>query len=223
MGEVFIGTVIANSDISDTRNTQALGRVLVMIRNKSDIDGSEMFSSPYGQNLCSKMSPETLNRLKKTEVWAYVLQPNSGGAQSSYNPGSDIARPSNDSSDVKSLNKKAPAAGYSGLLAAGNDNTDPGSSAVNTTDNNFAPDNRDGAVKGTFSIPPIGATVAIMFVNGNRGLPVVVGTLMGAEAVNSIHSTDSGAKPSYPGVTQGIPGPSEQQPVIGTGGSRPIG
>ena len=44
--DIYLGTVIANSDTSDTRNTRSLGRVLVMIRGKSDISGSETFKNP---------------------------------------------------------------------------------------------------------------------------------------------------------------------------------
>jgi len=208
MSEIYIGTVIANSDISDTRNTEALGRVLVAIRNKSDISGNESFINPFGANISSTLTPESLERLKKTEVWAYVLQPNSGGALGSFNPASNYTKPHNNSSDPTNSDTKSPAAAYNVITAAGNDGTDLGSAANNTYDNSFAPDNRDGAVNGIFSIPPIGATVAVLFINGNRGMPVVVGTLMGTEAIKSIHSTDGGVMPGYPGATQGIPGPT---------------
>lgn len=201
MSEIYIGTVVDNSDISDTRNTEALGRVLVMIRSKSDVAGSESFKNPKGKNLNSKMSAETLQRLRDTEVWAYVLQPNTGGAPGSFNASSNITKPSSDANDPTNIYAKAPAAAYSGSAAAGNNGSDPGSAAINTTDANFTPDNRDGAVKGVFSIPPVGATVAVSFVHGKRGLPVVIGTLTSAEALESIHSTDSGAKPAYPITT----------------------
>jgi hypothetical protein len=202
MSEIYIGTVIDNSDISDTRNEHALGRVLVMIRGKSDIASSESFKNPKGKNLNRSMSDETQTRVRDTEVWAFVLQPNTGGAAGSYNAGSDITKPSSDSNNPTSIYTKAPAAAYSGNAAAGNAGTDPGSSATNTTDANFTPDNRDGAVKGIYTIPPVGATVAISFIHGKRGLPIVIGTLVSGEAINSIHSTDSGAQPSYPITTK---------------------
>lgn len=208
MSAVYIGTVIANSDISDTRNTEALGRVLVSIRNKSDTSGNENFINPFGSNIGSTLTSESLERLKRSEVWAYVLQPNSGGALGSFNPASNYTKPHNDSNNPTNPYTRSPAAAYSGIVAAGNNGTDPGSAANNTYDNSFAPDNRDGAVKGTFSVPPIGATVAVSFINGSRGLPVVIGTLMGTEAIKSIHSTGGGAMPGYPGATQGIPGPA---------------
>lgn len=198
MSEIYIGTVVDNSDVSDTRNTQALGRVLVMIRSKSDVSGAESFKNPKGKNLNRRISDETLERIRDTEVWAYVLQPNTGGAPGSYNSGFDVAKPSSDSNNPTDIYAKAPAAAYSGSAAAGNNGADAGSSAINTTDANFTPDNRDGAVKGTFSIPPVGATVAISFAHGKRGLPIVLGTLVSAEAIESIHMTDSGARPSYP-------------------------
>lgn len=201
MSEIFIGTVLDNSDISDTRNTQALGRVLVMIRGKSDITSGESYKNPKGKNLNRSISDTTLERISDTEVWAYVLQPNTGGAPGSYNPGSDTIKPSSDSNNPTSIYTKAPAAAYSGNAAAGNNGSDMGTSAINTTDANFTPDNRDGAVKGTFSIPPVGATVAVSFASGKRGLPIVIGTLISAESIESIYSTDSGASPSYPITT----------------------
>ena len=200
MDGVYIGTVVDNSDISDTRNSEALGRVLVMIRGKSDIAGSESFKNPKGKNLNRSITASTLERIRDTEVWAYVLQPNTGGAPGSFNAGNNTTKPSSDSN--ADIYAKAPAAAYSGSAAAGINGADAGSSAVNTTDANFTPDNRDGAVKGVYSIPPVGATVAITFAHGKRGLPVVIGTLVSAEAIESIYSTDSGAKPSYPITTK---------------------
>lgn len=213
MSDIHIGTVIANSDISDPRNTEAMGRVLVMIRNKSDIPQTEDYVNPHGSNLCRALSPETLNRVNNTEVWAYVLQANTGGAIGSYNPCKNHTKPHNDANDPNDSYKKAPAAAYELTLGAGNNSTDAGSAANNTTDANFVPDNRDGAAKGIFCIPPIGATVAISFLNGNRGMPVVIGTLMGKEAYGSINSAGSsdGPMPDSPGATQGIITPNKQQ------------
>jgi len=202
MNDIYIGTVIDNSDISDTRNTKALGRVLVMIRGKSDIASNESFKNPKGKNLNRSMTDETQKRIRDTEVWAYVLQPNTGGAPGSYNANSDAVKPSSDSNDPTNIYAKAPAAAYSGSAAAGNNGSDAGSAAINTTDANFTPDNRDGAVKGIFSIPPVGSTVAVTFSHGKRGMPIVVGTLTSGEAIESIHSTDSGARPSYPITTK---------------------
>ena len=92
----YIGTVIANSDISDARNTKALGRVLVLIRSKSDIAGTEQGKNPFGQNICRTITNETLARVKQSEVWAYVLQPNTGGAQGSFSPEYNYTRNSSD-------------------------------------------------------------------------------------------------------------------------------
>lgn len=236
--DIYLGTVIANSDTSDTRNTRSLGRVLVMIRGKSDISGSETFKNPFGENMCRKMSNQTLERVKRSEVWAYVLQPSTGGAQGSYSPGYNYTRPSNDSSYQNKSDLGAPSNAYqANSVTDGRIGNDNGSSGINTTANSYTPDNKDGAVKGVFSIPPIGATVAIQFLHGARSMPIVMGVIHGEESIASIYSTGGigSPMPDYPGATQGIPGQyvdntqanndtvaQQTGPPIGTGGNRPV-
>ena len=235
--DIYLGVVIANSDISDTRNTKALGRVLVMIRGKSDVSGSEVFKNPFGENMCRKMSNQTLERVKRSEVWAYVLQPSTGGAQGSYSPGYNYTRPSNDGSAQNKADLGAPSNAYqANSVTDGRIGNDNGSSGINTTANSFTPDNRDGAVKGVFSVPPIGATVAIQFLNGSRSMPVVMGVIHGEESIASIFSTGGvgSPMPDYPGATQGLPGPyvegvqpdedvvaQQTGPEVGAGNNRP--
>lgn len=207
---IYLGTVIANSDISDKRNTKALGRVLVLIRSKSDVAGTESFKNPFGSNMCRKITNATLERVKRSEVWAYVLQPNTGGAQGSYSPHYDYTRNSSDGSSPSRSDLGAPSNAYqANSVTDGKIGADLGSAGVNTTANSYTPDNRDGGVKGIFSIPPIGATVAVMFAHGARSMPVVVGVIHGEEAIASIYSTGGVGTPmpDYAGATQGIPGP----------------
>ena len=205
----YIGTVIANRDTGDTRNTASMGRVLVLIRGKSDIAGTEQGKNPFGQNICRTITEETLTRVKQSEVWAYVLQPNTGGAQGSYSPGYDYTRNSSDGNYPNSADLGAPANAYQpNSVTDGRIGSDLGSAGINTTANSFTPDNRDGAVKGIFSVPPIGATVAVLFAHGSRSVPVVIGTIHGEESIASIYSTGgvNTPMPDYPGVTQGLPG-----------------
>ena len=205
----YIGTVIANSDISDNRNSKALGRVLVLIRGKSDIAGSEQGKNPFGQNICRTITSETLSRVKQSEVWAHVLQPSTGGAQGSYSPGYDYTRNSSDGNYPNSADLGAPSNAYQpNSVTDGKIGADLGSAGINTTANSFTPDNRDSAVKGIFSIPPIGATVAILFAHGSRSTPIVLGILHGEESYASIYSTGgvNTPMPDYPGPTQGVPG-----------------
>lgn len=216
--EVYIGTVLSNCEYGDVRNTEVMGRVLVLIRGKTDIEESINFINPFGDNLCGQIPPASLDRIRRSEVWAYVLQPNTGGAPGSYNPAYNYTKPHSDSDNPTNSRLKAPAAHYGIMIGAGNDGTDIASAAYNTTDSDFAPDNRDGAVKGIFSVPPIGATVAVSFINGKRGLPIVLGTLMGAEGIASVFGAggEKGPLVDYPGVRQGIPGPQTETDEMGT-------
>lgn len=195
----YIGTVVARSDISDKEHDKALGRVKVLIRNISDIESDINFINPVGENVLTIMDSSTTEKIKKNEVWAYVLQPNHGGSLGTYNKGTNKV----------STNVNA-AAGNMSTVAG--DHTGPAQgtkdgAGVNSTNNDFAGEYKNNAAAGTYSIPPIGATVIIQFINGKRGLPVVMGTIHGAAAIESIYGaqdvgTATGSpdtpKPDYP-------------------------
>ena len=180
-----IGTVVARSDISDKKNDTALGRVKVMIRGVSNINGTENFTNPLdGES--SELTVITSEKLKNQEVWAYVLQPNHGGSIGLYNI----------KTNKVDLDEGA-AAGN--IEIAEGDHTGPklgakDSAAVNPNNSDFAGEFKTNAVHGTYSIPPVGATVIVQYINGNRGLPIVVGTVHSATAISSIYeASDTGA------------------------------
>jgi hypothetical protein len=193
-----IGTVVARSDISDKKNNVALGRVKVLIRGVSDISGTENFTNPLGSST-SEITNVTSEKLKNNEVWAYVLQPNHGGSLGIY--------------DIKTNEVELDAKAAAGnITIASGDHVGPkqgtkDTAAVNPNNNDFAGEYKNNAVNGTYSIPPVGATVVILYINGKRGLPVVIGTIHSAEAIASIYEAseagtsggEEAVRPDYPG------------------------
>mgnify|MGYP000856141198 CR=1 FL=1 len=195
MLETSIGTVVASSDISDKQNKEALGRVKVLIRGVSDIAGSESFTNPLGENTTS-ITTNTSEKLKKHEVWAYVLQPAHGGSLGIYSVGDD------------KVNLDSGSAAGNITIAEG-DHTGPklgtkDSAAVNPNNGDFAGEFKNNAVHGTYSIPPVGATVIVQFINGKRGLPIVIGVVHSAKAIASIYAASD---TSVPGSGEDPPRP----------------
>lgn len=188
---IYIGTVVENSDVG-AGDGYALGRVRVLIKGKSDM-GTENYKLPRGGNLCNSISSDGLKTLQRTEVWAYVLQPNSSGAAAGkYNATTDVTVPAG-STHPSDLNLTPPGKAYTvGGITDKFISTNTGSAGVNATSYCFAPDLRSTGSHGQFSIPPVGATVAVQFINNNRGMPIVLGTIHGADDIASVQASTGG-------------------------------
>lgn len=214
---IFIGTVVANSDVA-AGDGRALGRVLVVIKGKSDM-GAENFNIPRGANLCKSITREGLQRVRDNEVWAYVAQPNiGGGATGGYNATADKSTPPG--AGVTDLYQKPPGKAF-GIGTMWDSFVDiiRGTAGVNANAVDYSPDLRSDATPGLYSVPAVGATVAVQFVGGNRGIPVIVGTIHGEAdiaAVQSVIGGDTSAedvRPGYPLASENV----RSDEVDGTG------
>ena len=199
---VYIGKVILNSDIADEDNIRPLGRVKVLIHGVSytNTRQNEEYKYPLGSNVPEGgASPETINRVKEYEVWAYVLQPVAGtGSMARYNAKDNVALTS-DSDNVTFDDSTPPAGSYPLIVSDGFSSTSVGTAGVNPNAYAYTPDNRSNSSKGMFALPGIGSTVLVGFINGARGMPIVLGVVPGYDSVESIYGTDvDGVYPGYP-------------------------
>ena len=200
---IYVGKVILNSDIADEDNgNRPLGRVKVLIHGVSYINTQQddEYNYPLGSNVPGGgASPETIKRIKEYEVWAYVLQPVAGtGSMARYNAKKDTALTS-DSDNVISDNSTPPAGSYPLIVSDGFSSTSIGTAGINPNAYAYTPDNRSNSSKGMFALPGVGSTVLVGFINGARGLPIVLGVIPGYESVKSIYGSDvAGVYPGYP-------------------------
>lgn len=199
---VYIGKVILNSDIADEDNIRPLGRVKVLIHGVSYINTqqNDEYKYPLGSNIPDGgASPETIKRVKEYEVWAYVLQPVAGtGSMARYNAKNNVALTS-DSDNITFDDSTPPAGNYPLIVSDGFSSTTVGTAGVNPNAYAYTPDNRSNSSKGMFALPGIGSTVLVSFINGARGLPIVLGVVPGYDSVESIYGTDvDGVYPGYP-------------------------
>jgi len=82
----------------------------------------------------------------------------------------------------------------------------------------YSPDNRSNAYKGIMSLPGVGATVVISFLNGQRGTPIILGVVPGVADVASIHGVGLRDEvfPNYPWVFSNL---AEATGLRATGGT----
>lgn len=207
---IYIGTVIENSDVA-AGDGEALGRVRVLINGQSDMK-DEKFKLPRGKNLCESLTNDGLKTTQRTEVWAYVMQPNTGGgATGKFNAAADVTVPAG-SPHPTDLNQTPPGKAYGvGDVTDSHVSTNTGSAGVNSTSYNYSPDLRSTGSAGQFSVPQVGATVAVQFIRGSRALPIVLGTIHGASDIASVmaaeggEGTESDVRPGYPLAYENIP------------------
>jgi len=202
LNSLYIGTVLNNSDISDVENTQPKGQVKVLINGVSTTSpGGDEYGFPFGKNIDKTVSPKTKELVDKYELWAYVLSPVTGGGGSlaRYNASKDIAFVS-DTDFPTNLDDAAPADNYTNIaICDGFAGDDPSTAGVNPNGCSYTPDNRTNSPKGLFAVPNVGDVVLVSFVNGARGLPVVLGVLHGARSVKSMSGIDvEDVYPNYP-------------------------
>ena len=202
---LYIGKVIRDSDLLEAEDDRPYNRVRVLIIGQSSIE-NENFQQPLGSNNPNVISKQLLDVVDK-EVYAYVMQPVAGsGTGAVYNAQKDLISVS-DMGNIEDLNARPPADYYHNV-------TDsyvggPSSAGVNPTAHAYSPDNRSNSYKGMLSLPGVGATVVVSFLNGSRGMPIIVGVLPTAADVDSLHDVGNGIYPNYPFAYSNLTGPSE--------------
>ena len=204
---LYIGKVIRDSDLLEANDDRPYNRVRVLIIGQSSIE-NENFQQPLGSNNPNTISTQLLDVVDK-EVYAYVMQPVAGsGTGAVYNAQKDLISVS-DTGNIEALNARPPADNYHNAT----DSYIGGSSSagVNPTAHAYSPDNRSNSYKGMMSLPGVGATVVVSFLNASRGMPIIVGILPTAADVDSIHDVSNGIYPSYPFAYSNLTEESEDE------------
>lgn len=208
---LYFGKVIRDSDMLNEEDSRPYNRVKVLIVGQSSIE-NERFQQPLGSNNPTAISSQLLDVVDK-EVYAYVMQPVAGsGSGTVYNANKDILSVS-DSGNIDALNLRPPADNYYAITDSFVGGRGTGSAGVNTTASAYSPDNRSNAYKGMMSLPSVGATVVVSFLNGSRGMPIIIGVLPSAADVDSIHGLGLSEEmyPSYPFAYSNLTEQSEDE------------
>jgi len=206
---LYFGKVIRDSDLLNEKDARPYNRVKVLIVGQSSAE-NEHFLHPLGKNNPARMSDKLLDVIDK-ELYAYVLQPITGsGTGVSYNATADLVSVS-DTGDVKDLDGRPPAEAFFDITDAFVGGIGSGSAGVNPYASAYSPDNRSNAYKGMMSLPGVGANVVVSFMNGVRGMPIIIGVLPSAADVDSIHGMGLGCEiyPNYPFAYSNLKGPNE--------------
>ncbi len=208
---LYFGKVIRDSDLLNVGDKRPYNRVKVLIVGQASAE-NENFQQPLGKNNPATISSKLLDVVDR-EVYAYVLQPITGsGSGAHYNADKDIVSVS-DTDDIEELDGNPPAEAYFNVTDNYIGGMGSSSAGVNPTASAYSPDNRSNAYKGMMSLPGVGANVVVSFMNGVRGMPIIIGVLPSAADVDSIHGIGLGEEiyPNYPSVYSNIKKQSEDE------------
>ena len=206
---LYFGKVIRDSDIIGKDDTRPYNRVKVLIIGQSSAE-NENFQQPFGKNNPSTMSRQLLDVIDK-ELYAYVLLPVSGsGTGATYNAAKDLVSVS-DTGDIEDLDGTPPAESYFDVSDSFIGGMGSSTAGVNPYATAYSPDNRSNAFKGMMSLPSVGTTVVVSFMNGVRGMPIIIGILPSAADVDSIHGLGLSEEiyPNYPFAYSNLTAPHE--------------
>lgn len=195
---LYFGKVIYDSDMLNEKDKRPYNRVKVLINGVSSTE-TELFNQPRGKNNPNKLTSNGLQVIGE-EFYAYVMQPVAGsGVGAKYNANKDILAVS-DVGDIEDLDAIPPAEAYHSISDGFVGGAGTGTAGVNATAAAYSPDNRSNAYKGMMSLPGVGSTVIVSFINGQRGMPIVIGVLPSGADVDSIHGIGIGDEiyPNYP-------------------------
>ena len=209
---LYFGKVIFDTDLLSEADDRPYNRVKVLINGVTGIE-NESFTQPRGQNNPNRLSNPGLEIVGE-EFYAYVLQPvmgNSSGVR--YNATKDIVSV-NDVGDIDDQAAIPPAEAYHNVTDGYVGGYGTGTAGVNPMAAGYSPDNRSNAYKGMMSLPGVGSSVVVSFMNGKRGMPIIIGVLPSGADVDSIHGV--GVKigtdgkeiyPNYPLAFGSLKGP----------------
>lgn len=206
---LYFGKVVRDSDLLNEGDTRPYNRVKVLIVGQTSVE-NESFQQPLGSNSPSGLSQQALDVIDK-ELYAYVLQPITGsGTGTVYNATKDLLSVS-DTGDIEELDGQPPAEAYFGVKDGFIGGMGSDTAGVNPTAGAYSPDNRSNSYKGMMSLPSVGANVVVSFMNGVRGMPIVLGVIPSAADVDSIHGLGLGDEmyPNYPFAYSNLKGPNE--------------
>ena len=207
LDSLYIGTVVGNADYAKDTNNQYLGRVLVKIPGLTVIGKSNMSYKTAGSNVGGSLNQGVIKKVEEFEnIWAYVLAPIAGESSiGKYNRTKDTSSLA-DGNDMGNFDDPSryttpPASQFSSQNFDGFTQGPAGNmtAGVNPYGNSYVTENYSDSGKGMFSMPSINSKVLIGFINGSRGLPVVLGKINSESEIEQIYGVGA-AYPDYPGV-----------------------
>ncbi len=208
---LYFGKVIRDSDMIDAGDNRPYNRVKVLIIGQASAE-NENFQAPLSSNNPATVSTKLLEVVDK-EVYAYVMQPVAGsGSGTVYNANKDIISVS-ETGDIDDIDSVPAADAYYGVTDNFIGGRGTGTAGVNPTASAYSPDNRSNSYKGMMALPSVGANVIVSFVNGVRGMPIILGVLPSAADVDSIHGLGLGNEiyPNYPFAYSNLTEQSEDE------------
>ena len=228
LNSIHIGTVVANADYTDDKRGQYLGRVLVKIPGLTVIDKNIKTYKSAGSNVGGNLDEGLIKQVENSEkVWAYVLAPITGeSAMAKYNRTKDFSTLS-DSADVSRMYENStystvPATQFSAQSFDGHTEGPAVNmhAKVNSYGNNYVTSNYSDSGKGMFALPAVNSKVLIGFINGARGLPIVLGKVNAGSEMEQIYGAGE-AYPDYPNIfentrTATTTPPTDSTAVVGT-------
>lgn len=203
---LHIGTVVKNADFADKNDGQFLGRVKVVIPGMTALGSNVVQYKTPGANVGGDLNAGAIKQANNFELWAYVLAPIVGeSATSKYNHTKDTSSlaDGNDMSNFDHPSKytTAPASMFTSQ-SLDNHASGPGhnmTANVNPYGNCYVTENYSDSGKGMFSVPAVGSKVLIGFLNGARGLPIVLGKINSGTEIEQIYGVGT-AYPDYPNI-----------------------
>lgn len=207
LNSIHIGTVVANADYSDDKRGQYLGRVLVKIPGITAISKNTMTYKAAGSNAGGNLNEGLIKEVENSEkVWAYVLAPISGESSlGKYNRSHDSSTLS-DSADVNGMYNSSsystvPATQFSDQSFDGHTEGPAVNvhAKVNPYGNAYVTSNYSDSGKGMFALPAINSKVLVGFINGSRGLPIVLGKVNAGSEMEQMYGAGE-AYPDYPNI-----------------------
>lgn len=220
---LHIGTVVSNADYSNAPEGYA-GRVLVVIPGLTltSTSGGTRSHKAIGSNTGGSLNVKTVKEIEHFEkIWAYVMAPIAGessmGKYNKTHDASSLADGSDMSNFAGSSYTSPPAAMFSSQILDGHS----GGPAVNMTSkvnphgNCYITENYNDSGKGMFSLPGVNSKVIVGFLNGSRGIPVVLGKINSGTEVEQIYGVGN-AYPDYPNVFENTVAPTTTPPTSNT-------
>lgn len=205
---LYKGIVVRN-DGKYNKNDVPAGRVLVKIDGITPSTFSENYKALPADNVGGTFDYDSVDTF---EVLAYVLSPIIGeSSQGIMNRTSNTtaAVPPSTSAQFTLMNSKQ--RGKFGDCVTKHNNP-----INNPYDHSYYSDHRHKAGRGVYSVPEPNSRVLVMFLEGSRAWPVVVGKLNTEDEVEAYY-TSGGVRPYYPNMSQNYSRPGTRPVNNNTG------
>lgn len=207
INNLYIGIVTQNADYGDSINPDHAGKVKVLIDSITCLPDTDLTYRSIGSNISGNLQGDVISNVDRFEVWAYVLAPITGESSiAKYNRNVDSSSIT-DSNDLSIFTNNtthgyAPASMFSSKNVYDDFTGGPGvamTSGYNSYGTDYMPENYSNSGKGMFAIPSVNSRVLVGFLNGSRGIPIVLGKINTSSEISQIYSSGI-SYPDYPGI-----------------------